>query len=74
MVGLNPLLRGWGEPYKRVHVRQLFRGPTSLTLAVYQVTATMRGGRFHRPRRNPSTRYRPTMTPEEQVISALPAL
>jgi len=22
--GLNPLLRGWGEYYKRAHVRQLF--------------------------------------------------
>jgi len=24
IVGLNPLLRGWGEYYKRAHVRQLF--------------------------------------------------
>jgi hypothetical protein len=25
IAGLNPLLRGWGEYYKRAHVRKLFQ-------------------------------------------------
>ena len=29
IVGLNPLLRGWGEYYKRAHVRNLFHVSTA---------------------------------------------